>query len=1836
MDNVRGSINSGMNLDENLNKKNQSKSTDELEEKKEDKEKKIIKNTYSYRSNSNDKNQINAFNSQNLNNLNNQNFNNNNFSNRNNLAEENDQVLLSSKKFPNEINQIYDKSFSPEMIEALENYFTTVKMNRNLKEKSVLFFDLYEKHNANKHFIFMLFWFPFINSDELLSVEILNTTKVFMGEKTIESIFTISISSKDLNNYAFNLAVENKFQESLLLIIIKQGKIKLPLEWLYEQIKNKSVNLLEDCWLAANDCFFETQKFSQKFFDFYKFSLNLSVISNDNKTLNFGKKLLGASIKKIDTNRNNFDSNNFMGALDKGVYSSGPVTNGFNPGMKKEYLELFSKNFGKLTISKLILSANLQIINSSSSVEKEAYQNLIRAVCIFDKEKKFSGDVLEGLFITKNKAIAAELLEANLLNIDISVFQTALYFQDLRFCLQFYERYSDFKIFDKESLHDEIIEKLLNDLNNMEVYLFFIKSFSNDFRLNTTKTLVKIIEDLLQVSNQSNKVMNNFSNPIKIFVLIAEILSRIKRKFPSLDSTIQRIIQKCLDYSENIQDLIEDDSVFRELLLERDLTKRSVLEIISQNNFLILLKNKLIEKIVDDLWNGPYDIQGSFFEVSSQYRSLTVNTDSKDYDIYTKQRLGLLSKKTKSFKSNFTHFKVWQRNIYTKYFVEILIGLLLIIFGQLISIFYINEYKEILEFDNSKLADYSQFLLSVRKNDLDKGKVFINNNKNLFYNSTMVEILELQNSNSTDYNPDLFEATLEAIIVHQSNSNSFDQNSNNGIYLSYKGKNITQMLQEYNINLDLIRNLLGSQSLFNSFYTKVSNMQMWMEYFNWLFWFYLLLPFDYFMRLIYTLKARKPNLGLTLFPDIGLILFGIVMKIITLDSNNIIENILTNLSYDSISDFNYLPYLKLLENFIQTDPFNYQLLALAIMCGFLWVRFILLIRGTKTFGPLIVIFLVSLKGVVKYVALFLLVTFAYSCCAYLVFYRIEGYYFKNPFYCFIYFFSLSLGGDLEYDSFSILSTEKPYIPFLGGIFIVTVLILNVIVFFNLIIALLSNIFETYKNYSLQLYIQKKLEIRKKYYDDEERFNSLLVSYFPFNILTFPLGFVLLFMSDKTKTKKINKLIMYINYSFYAFFYTFGFALLTFILLPFTFIKICYSKFVQIFVDEIQQYFKAYKVISFLFYIIFGMFFQLKSFSFDIVIFFKELWKKRIPLTTDAENIGKYSIKTQLLKIIVRMVKKTGKNNNLVANNNNNSNLNGNNSYNFAGNLSPSGQNLGQNLTLGNNSNFNKDNNNNKENNNGTDINTGLLKVSLEKFLFLLSKQLDPNADKKYKENLNIYDYNVEKETNQRNKFNPSNMPSGDLLDEDAESNRIALETGFNFNSNYLSYSPIFERQGYNYTDILDYLFNFCDEKYNIDIPTLINIVCTGLKVYEIRLFYANISDKNYNNYTAKKQQIFFGKIDTVMRKETQKILDRKKTTQKISNFAVKTLKTLKTVKTLKALKTVKSFKETEKEEKAYKENASQNATSNAVDFTESKNLYENNLKYLNNQASESNLINFNNANNNSNVYNDGKQGFLESKKTGLKGDIKRVFSKFFLGGKKPGEKNYLQKIEKSKNLFELPETLSIPLITRNCVVSFYNDLKEYQNDLSKKISENILKNQKYLEEIIKEKKNSNSDNKKHTTKDKQNKGLLGGFLNKQKEKMNIKINEKKAIELADNKIRNNNNKDLTYDINTVKTEEYKSKIFKDSIDPNKLENLDKAIYENFDNRISSLEEKMEKLIFMTERIFNSIEKKENSLISRDNSIDDNYGKADEVSNRSASTMKIEKFYGQMNFAEFDS
>ena len=53
-------------------------------------------------------------------------------------------------------------------------------------------------------------------------------------------------------------------------------------------------------------------------------------------------------------------------------------------------------------------------------------------------------------------------------------------------------------------------------------------------------------------------------------------------------------------------------------------------------------------------------------------------------------------------------------------------------------------------------------------------------------------------------------------------------------------------------------------------------------------------------------------------------------------------------------------------------------------------------------------------------------------------------------------------------------------------------------------------------------------------------------------------------------------------------------------------------------------------------------------------------------------------------------------------------------------------------------------------------------------------------------------------------------------------------------------------------------------------------------------------------------------------------------------------------------------------------------------------------------------------------------------------------------------------LKKAKNKIPTFESYCIPIVSRVTLEHFMGDLKEYQTDMTKKISENLLKNQKML------------------------------------------------------------------------------------------------------------------------------------------------------------------------------
>jgi DNA integrity scanning protein DisA with diadenylate cyclase activity len=253
------------------------------------------------------------------------------------------------------------------------------------------------------------------------------------------------------------------------------------------------------------------------------------------------------------------------------------------------------------------------------------------------------------------------------------VISTALDSNDMHFLLLCYKLYKDFNIFLTSEFHEKIIEQYELDVENIEIYLFFTRKFIHSFSLKHLKQIIRLYEDMVNITHEHNEIINKLANPFKILVLISEILKVVQKINVTINFAASRVLKKALGQCETIQNLIEEDNVLREIMIETDIGNRTTMEIISDNNFLGLLENKIVEKIIKETWEGMYELKSGvagLLETSSQFHSLSESPATKDYDIFSYHRNNLFATceasgiGTKDYKSSFTQLNVWKKHIF--------------------------------------------------------------------------------------------------------------------------------------------------------------------------------------------------------------------------------------------------------------------------------------------------------------------------------------------------------------------------------------------------------------------------------------------------------------------------------------------------------------------------------------------------------------------------------------------------------------------------------------------------------------------------------------------------------------------------------------------------------------------------------------------------------------------------------------------------------------------------------------------------------------------------------------------------------------------------------------------------------------------------------------------------------------------------------------------------------------------------------------------------------------------------------------------------------------------
>ena len=265
----------------------------------------------------------------------------------------------------------------------------------------------------------------------------------------------------------------------------------------------------------------------------------------------------------------------------------------------------------------------------------------------------------------------------------------------------------------------------------------------------------------------------------------------------------------------------------------------------------------------------------------------------------------------------------------------------------------------------------------------------------------------------------------------------------------------------------------------------------------------------------------------------------------------------------------------------------------------LWVRLLLMFRLTKFLGPLIKMITLMIWEIIIFMILFIIVLVIYSSIGTLLFYSIASY--QDFWTTFITLFSASLG---NFD-FTVLASQ-PKGQLTGDLYLMSFLILTAILFLNLLVAILTKVYQNFESKKFVLYISEILKLRSSLGYDKKA-SGLISIPPPLNIL--PLIISPLYFTWVNQAK-LNTLVLHVCYIQVLLITTLIFIAFNFFILPFAFFKGIAVKVQFLFYRKSKI--KMYKrILSLLVFILFGILILLLNLCVDMVYFFKHMYQNEL-------------------------------------------------------------------------------------------------------------------------------------------------------------------------------------------------------------------------------------------------------------------------------------------------------------------------------------------------------------------------------------------------------------------------------------------------------------------------------------------------------------------------------------------------------------------------------------------------------------------------------------------------
>ena len=218
-----------------------------------------------------------------------------------------------------------------------------------------------------------------------------------------------------------------------------------------------------------------------------------------------------------------------------------------------------------------------------------------------------------------------------------------------------------------------------------------------------------------------------------------------------------------------------------------------------------------------------------------------------------------------------------------------------------------------------------------------------------------------------------------------------------------------------------------------------------------------------------------------------------------------------------------------------------------------WVKFVLKLRITKTFGPMIKVLIVMVGDLGQFMTLWFIIIFMFVCVSSLLF--AETNYLRFDLATIFYYESSLASWDLR--TFCSSGEEdimdKDIECQLSVVFLMGFLLVNLVLLLNYVIAILSSTYAAYEDKKLGLYYEVIVgSFPAMEYDD--RYGAIACAQPPFNMMLLPFQWITVFPLSDEFLIKYNQFLCHALYLLIAVVITAIFTVLNTIYVPIAYVS----------------------------------------------------------------------------------------------------------------------------------------------------------------------------------------------------------------------------------------------------------------------------------------------------------------------------------------------------------------------------------------------------------------------------------------------------------------------------------------------------------------------------------------------------------------------------------------------------------------------------------------------------------------------------------------------------------